>query len=219
LLPAVLALLVVGCPSKDNPSYNDAGAETGSSTAVSSAGSTTRSAGPTSGGESATESSNTGSPASELRIFVSSVRYSGDLGGLEGADEKCTAVATAAGLSGQWMAWVSDDIAGVDAIDRIQGEGPWVRTDGVEVFSNRATLMARPSDELAVDEDGEGFADATMSVWTGTQSDGTADRSCLGFTSETDVGITGNPRRPENWTSGSGGACELPRYLYCFEQP
>jgi hypothetical protein len=224
-LPVVLALLALGCPSKENPEYSDTASESGSSGAES----TGLDAGTSSSGDasststssttSGTGSSGTGSSATALRIFLSSVTYSGDLGGLEGADEKCNAVATAAGLGGQWMAWVSDDVAGVDAIDRIEGEGPWIRVDDVEVFPNRATLMARPSDLLDIDEDGDEFGEATLSVWTGTRSDGSAGASCAGFTDETTSGVIGNPRTPETWTGGSAGPCGVQRHLYCFEHP
>src|SRR5207248_2675590 len=43
------------------------------------------------------------------RVFVTSVMYDGNLGGLAGADAKCQARATAASLSGTYKAWLSDD--------------------------------------------------------------------------------------------------------------
>lgn len=54
-----------------------------------------------------------------------------DLGGLEGADEYCSALAEAAGVTGKtWRAYLSTSEA--DARDRI-GTGPWVNAEGVTV--------------------------------------------------------------------------------------
>ena len=41
------------------------------------------------------------------RVFVTGGTFSGNLGGLVGADAKCAAAATAAKLGGQWQAWLS----------------------------------------------------------------------------------------------------------------
>jgi hypothetical protein len=41
--------------------------------------------------------------------FVSGTKFTGALGGLIGADQQCAALAGAAGLSGTYRAWLSDD--------------------------------------------------------------------------------------------------------------
>jgi hypothetical protein len=40
-------------------------------------------------------------------IFLTSTRYTGALGGIAGADERCAAHAAAAGLTGTYLAWLS----------------------------------------------------------------------------------------------------------------
>jgi hypothetical protein len=45
----------------------------------------------------------------QKRVFVSSRSFQGNLGGLAGADAKCQALAQAAGLTGTFKAWLSDD--------------------------------------------------------------------------------------------------------------
>src|SRR5262245_8934869 len=47
-----------------------------------------------------------GGNPNERRVFVTSAVYSGALGGIPGADEKCQALAGA--LGGSWRAWVGD---------------------------------------------------------------------------------------------------------------
>ena len=67
-----------------------------------------------------------------------------DLGGIEGADKHCAALAKAAGLTKtNWKAYLSarptkvndKDVAGVNARERI-GKGPWVNTKGQTVARN-----------------------------------------------------------------------------------
>src|SRR5437588_3348255 len=74
-----------------------------------------------------------------MTFFVSSVGKGNgaDLGGLEGADAHCAALATAAGSTQtNWRAYLSTTMpggdAGINARDRI-GEGPWQNAKGVMV--------------------------------------------------------------------------------------
>src|SRR5262245_59844830 len=67
-----------------------------------------------------------------------------DLGGLEGADRHCQALADAAGVRNvQWHAYLStlpkDGKPGVNARDRI-GSGPWYNAKGVKVAESVADL-------------------------------------------------------------------------------
>ncbi len=84
-----------------------------------------------------------GSPAAEMSFFVTSVGLGegADLGGLDGADRHCQALAAAAGVGERaWRAYLST--TGVDARDRI-GAGPWMNARGV--------VVARDLDELHSD--------------------------------------------------------------------
>src|SRR5439155_14460607 len=70
------------------------------------------------------------------RVFVSSANFTGDLGGLHGADGICSSAAGTAGLTGRFIAWMSDTTT--NAIDRVMNDvGPWVRLDGALVFANK----------------------------------------------------------------------------------
>jgi hypothetical protein len=66
------------------------------------------------------------------RAFVTSATFTGNLGGLSGADAKCMSAATTAGRSGTFVAFLSATTT--DAIARVAGSRGWVRTDGVPVF-------------------------------------------------------------------------------------
>ena len=81
-----------------------------------------------------------------MTYFVTSVGKGNgaDLGGLEGADAHCTALAKAAGASAvNWKAYLSTTApggdAGVNARDRI-GKGPWQNAKGVVIATSVADL-------------------------------------------------------------------------------
>src|SRR5688572_3513455 len=74
-----------------------------------------------------------------LRVFVSSLRYPADLKtaggkatGKASADAICQTLADAAGLGGTYVAWLST--SDQNAIDHVQGPGPWYRVDGALAF-------------------------------------------------------------------------------------
>lgn len=135
-----------------------------------------------------------------LSFFITSIG-SGDganLGGLDGADARCTELAEAAGTTGKtWHAYLSTD--DVDARDRI-GSGPWFNANG--------DLVARSVDHLhysnvllnkqnSITESGEqinGVGDSPNmhDMLTGTNPDGTSSgQNC------------------ENWTSNGEGAATV----------
>src|SRR5438552_16586808 len=81
-----------------------------------------------------------------MTFFVTSVGKGNgaDLGGLEGADAHCQALAKAAGSAyTNWRAYLSTTLpggdAGVNARDRI-GRGPWRNAKGVVVANSEGDL-------------------------------------------------------------------------------
>ena len=148
----------------------------------------------------------TGTPS----FFVTSVGLGkgGDLGGLDGADKHCQALATAAGIGAHtWRAYLSTQAANgqpaINARDRI-GNGPWFSTKGSQIATNLADLhgdtveLARKgnliSKSSALTEKGEvlpgeGEKPNYHDVLTGSQTDGRAyaadsfDHTCRNWTS------------------------------------
>jgi hypothetical protein len=100
----------------------------------------------------------------DMTFFVTSVGKGNgaDLGGLEGADAHCNALAKAAGSKHtNWKAYLSTTApggdAGVNARDRI-GKGPWHNAKGVRVARNVQELHSEKSNvtkETALSEKGE----------------------------------------------------------------
>jgi Protein of unknown function (DUF1554) len=157
------------------------------------------------------------------RVFVTSTTYTGNLGGLGGADDKCQAQATAAGLGGRFQAWLSADGTGNSAAARLtHATVPYVRVDGVQVAANYSDLvdgtLAQP---IAVDESGAP-ASGLEWVWTGTtHSGGFSGFDCQGWGNggAAAVGTAGNRTKTDStWTNFDGFICSQTFRLYCMEQ-
>ena len=173
---------------------------------------------------------------SDMSFFVTSTPLGkgADLGGLEGADRHCQALAQAASSSGKiWHAYVSTQGAGaVNARDRI-GRGPWANAKGVVIAKDVADLHGANNltKQTALTEKGEvvsgrGDTPNTHDILTGSQADGTAfpageDRTCGNWTkSGAGVAMVGHSDRTgfdesapaKSWNSshvsrGPGGGC------------
>jgi hypothetical protein len=139
-----------------------------------------------------------------MTFFVTSngVGNGADLGGLEGADAHCQALAEAAGRGSEtWRAYLSTD--SVDARDRI-GSGPWHNANGDLIADDVDALHSEDANinkDTALDENGEivkgsGDSPNRHDILTGSRIDGTRfdddeDHSC------------------SNWTSSSEGSAHL----------
>ena len=137
-----------------------------------------------------------------MGFFVTSVGLGdgANLGGLDGADAHCDALATAAGIEGRtWRAYLStqeDGKRGVSARYRI-GSGPWYNAHGELVASDLDELHLSPNiiKRTAVDENGKkinGVGDKPNEhdILTGSMADGMAyfpwaegDHTCSNWTS------------------------------------
>jgi len=168
-------------------------------------------------------------PAAEepapMGFFVTSVGVGdgGDLGGLDGADAHCQALAEKAGSEDRvWRAYLStqatDDSPAVNAHDRI-GAGPWSNANGVVMAANLDDLMYNNANlhyENSVDENGEtvnsganGDSPNRHDVLTGTTLAGTApegeeNMTCSNWTSNSDGrALVGHHDRFRRTTPGS----------------
>jgi hypothetical protein len=139
-----------------------------------------------------------------MSFFITSVGSGngGDLGGLEGADRHCQALAQAAGAGNRtWRAYLSTETAngrGTHARMRI-GDGPWYNAEGVLIANNPHELHVSPNigKETVLTEKGDevnGFGQQgnQHDALTGSMADGTAyfpddaDHTCNNWTSSGD---------------------------------
>jgi hypothetical protein len=141
-----------------------------------------------------------------MSFFVTSVGLGkgADLGGIDGADKHCQALAQANGAGGKtWRAYLSTQGAGaVNARDRI-GRGPWQNAKGVVIAKDVAELHGenKLTKQTALTEKGDivngrGDTPNMHDILTGSQPDGTA------FTPDKDMTCG-------NWTKSGDGAAML----------
>jgi hypothetical protein len=176
--------------------------------------------------------------AQQLRGFVTKDSFTGDLGGLFGADLKCQTAAKSAGLAEpeRFHAYLST--AGVDAKDRFQNvvaSFPYVIVTGTKVADNFAALIeAGPIGEgIVVTEYGTSLYE--QYVATNTAPGGLSfspDQHCQGWTSAElahagRVGLSGVPagspdamtwKTTQAWTGVVSWPCHKNVFhLYCLE--
>lgn len=172
--------------------------------------------------------------AADLSFFVTSAGKGkgADLGGLEGADAHCAALAKAAGATRTtWRAYLStlgpNRTEGVNARDRI-GKGPWKNAKGVVIAKNVEELHSASNNltkQTALTEKGEvvsGRGDAvnTHDILTGSDPGGNystagGDTTCGNWTSSGEgSAIVGHSdrtglndsRHMRSWNSSHGSA-------------
>jgi hypothetical protein len=149
-----------------------------------------------------------------MTFFITSVGpgNGADLGGLEGADRQCQALAQAVGAGGRtWRAYLSTQAVGgaqaVNARDRI-GKGPWQNAKGVVIAKDVDELHGNNNltKQTALDEKGEvvngrGDKPNRHDILTGSTPDGRAfpadeDRTCGNWMKSAQGGGNGRPPRP-----------------------
>jgi len=171
--------------------------------------------------------------AAPMTFFITSVGKGNgaDLGGLEGADAHCNALAAAAGSKIKtWKAYLSTTMPGgdegVNARDRI-GKGPWRNAKGVVVANGVAHLHSAKNGltkQTALTEKGEGITGSGDSpnkhdVLTGSDPQGMystagGDTNCGNWTKSAEgsaivghhdrIGLKKTTRHMASWNSSHG---------------
>jgi hypothetical protein len=163
-------------------------------------------------------------PRGPLRVFVTSETWTGNLGGLAGADLKCKLAAAAANLGGTgvWVAWASTNADNVRALDRLASDGPWHLVDGTVLAATKADVVdGVMSPTLRRTELNEPIDDVNDRTWTGTRADGTpAPYDCARWMSANgnSAGTVGEANQSNgSWSNLGPESCNNQNRLYCFE--
>lgn len=158
-------------------------------------------------------------------IFLSSQTYTGNLGGLAGADQKCNTLAQNAGLTGTFKAWLSDSVA--FPRDRfIHSDVPYILMNKVKIAENWADLIDGNLNAAITLTEERRVISSTPAVWTNSISNGeryfsSLYSTCSNFTSQDsgNSGIAGSSNRKDiGWSYDSYIQCSQPARLYCVEQ-
>jgi len=156
-------------------------------------------------------------------IFVTSVRYFGDLGGLAGADAKCQTLATDAGLykPETFRAWLSTGQASPSGWD-VDPEMRYQLPSGMVVADDWADLLDGQL-KLAINQNEDGVMldkGASASVWTGTFPDGSpTEMTCADWNSADSklggkIGLSTDSN--DKWTTIADKKCSSLARLYCI---
>lgn len=169
------------------------------------------------------------SPQAKL-VFITSQRYTGNLGGHEGADQKCQSSAQAANLPGIWRAWLSTYTSLADS-RLAHSNVPYKLLNGVTVAANWNDLVDQTlSSPINLTETGQmiELENNNWNVWTNTWTSGSiydtqSHLTCNNFTSN-DSSLTGrggvSTSTDYTWTASerAGRPCNATAHLYCFQQ-
>jgi hypothetical protein len=165
------------------------------------------------------------------RVFVTSRTFvGGDLGGLASADSICRDLATTAGLSRSYAAWLSDSKASPESRFLKDG-GPYILVDGTIVANNwRDLTSGRLRHAIDLTELGTpppAIEGCTGAVWTGTtEAGGLMDPAATcGDWMDRAAGasVQGSTQSTDHWSYfcagfGDGECVAMLATLFCFEQ-
>ena len=161
-------------------------------------------------------------------VFVTAESFNAALDGIAGADALCQAAADDAGLSGDYMAWLSDSTGSPDS-RFTKSIGPYALVTGTRISDSYSDLVDGTI-FTAINTTESGGSLNTDLVWTGTAFDGTAasppnDNFCVDWTDENTVNVTSIQvgrldKNTADWTNFASTAinCGQAYHLYCFEQ-
>ena len=155
------------------------------------------------------------------KVFVTSTTTIGSFSGVFGADGICQTQANAAGVSGTYLAWISDANTSSPAARFTRSVMPYVLIDGTQIAGNWTGLTGGTL-EHAIDLTETG-ATYSGGVWSSTNADGTFSGSitCNGWTfpANSQSGLSGTSAATNSsWTASGGTTCDQALALYCFEQ-
>lgn len=163
-------------------------------------------------------------------IFVTSEHYKGgEIGGIAGGDAKCQALADAAGLGGEFKAWLATSKEDAPLVRFRWFDGSYVDVTGALLFDDPAFMHAPPTftelGELSLDSEID-CGSTTFSAWSTTRGgpfvDEGHDEDCGGWTNPDETGAASrlyggdlaSNIQPTCWRV----ECSLAAPIICFEQ-
>ena len=161
------------------------------------------------------------------RVFATSQVFTGDLGGIIGADAKCQEAAKMLDPPGLFRAWISSG-ADSPAASFVRSEVPYVDLDGVQIAADWNDLTDGMLDEgIYKTETGNLPPESTCAptyrvAWTNTSAEGqslASELDCEGWSSTSTQGSSGRLGYPTLlWTDAAVLSCTCLASLYCVEQ-
>ena len=145
------------------------------------------------------------------RVFITNGSWTGNLGGLEGADAKCAKEAESKGYPGKYVAFIGDN--DTSAAERITDDGVFVEADSTDklaegvgchrmIASSLKDFLekTRLSAELASIELSQTFARKLGNVWYGRRT-AQVDTKCLQILGTGHTGAFSGTYTCQNWAN------------------
>ncbi|WAS99325.1 DUF4215 domain-containing protein [Nannocystis punicea] len=159
-------------------------------------------------------------------IFVTSSEFKGNLGLIGDIDKKCQTAAMAAGLPNHstFKAWISTSATWPAKRMDTGYQGMYVLADGTPVVENGWTDLTDGALLHAIDQT-ENQDAVSAGSWTNTKADGTRidEEDCESWTADSVdfYGAFGKTNAADtSWTDSMNSiTCDIPRRLYCVEDP
>jgi hypothetical protein len=163
----------------------------------------------------------------EKIVFVTSTSFNGNIGGVTGADAKCQIEADGQDSivpTGTYFAWLSDETQSPDT-RFTKSSHPYVLADGTRIADDYADLTDG-SILHPINVEASGNTLGLNYIWTGTNSDGTAQQSfvtCNGWMAEPLRNFKGSGGRTNRvdslWSNRIARvSCSRKLRLWCFQQ-
>ena len=163
-------------------------------------------------------------------VFITSTLYAGNMGSVAAANADCAARATAAGLSGTYLAWIAVTTGTDDpATTFTQSTFPYQQVTGTVIASNWAGLTSGTLTNALQKNEYGSFVAGGIKVWTNVATNGTAvvsgnqsTANCSAWTSNGVsphlgyYGITGSTTA--TWTDSTSIGCNNTNRLICVQQ-
>jgi len=149
------------------------------------------------------------------RVFVTSTTTDGNIGSVAAADSICAARATAAGLQGNFVAFLSSSTS--NATSRLTSSRGWVRTDGAP-FADAPTAFSNGNIVFPPRLDEYGNDLGSVLVFTGTNR-GAIANTCSDWTDNSGTGSAGGTYNQYAASSiaSEDVACSNVAHLMCVE--
>lgn len=146
--------------------------------------------------------------ANANRVFMTSASWTGNLGGLAGADAKCQTAADAVGLRGQFMAllWNGTD----DPTVRLAGARGWIDLRGRPIADQPSELLGGLRNPIQVDE--RGLTLSTQEAWLGD-----LDSTCSDWTDTSAGGVLYDSDCNSSAQTNPYTSCTTTGHLVCVE--
>ncbi len=162
----------------------------------------------------------TAAPLPNGTIFVTSITWQGNLGGVSGADAKCQSTATNAERAGTWKALISDSTT--NAKDRVP-DTVYRKIDGTVIANSKSDLFDG-SIQTPINLTETGVIPTTTLTWTGTTDSGVySGLACSNWTTSTwDFSYSGTTGSANNtdlkWLQHSNNSlCGNSAKLFCIK--